>query len=112
MNLEARVRRTIQRHSLASADSRILVAVSGGSDSVALLYLLHALHRAGELQIAGLAHFNHQLREAADGDARYCAGLAHAFGLPLVEGAEDVRRLARHERRSLEDAARKARHAF
>ena len=112
MELVDRVRRTIRRHDLARGDTRVVVALSGGSDSVALAHLLRALDLAGELRVVGLAHFNHQLRPAASGDERFCADVAAALEQPLLVDREDVRDLARRERRSIEDAARRARHRF
>ena len=89
------------------------MALSGGPDSVALVHLLLELQAAGELSVAGLAHFNHQLRGAdADGDEAFCRTMAAALGLPIEVGRGDVRALARDERRSVEDAARAARYAF
>jgi tRNA(Ile)-lysidine synthase len=112
MQLLERVRQTIRRHDLARADTRVVVALSGGSDSVALAHLLRALDLAGELRVVGLAHFNHQLRPAASGDESFCADVAAALEQPLLVDREDVRDLARRERRSIEDAARRARHRF
>ncbi|MGE5245308.1 MAG: tRNA lysidine(34) synthetase TilS [Betaproteobacteria bacterium] len=112
MPLVDRVRRTIRQHRLATPDTRVLVALSGGPDSVALAHLLRALDRARELRLVGLVHFNHQLRPAADADERFCAALADALGLPLDVEREDVGARARRERRSIEDAAHVARHAF
>jgi tRNA(Ile)-lysidine synthase len=112
MDLLQRVRRTIRRHDLAHRDTGVIGALSGGSDSVALAYLLRALDGAGELRLIALAHFNHQLRPAAAADQQFCAEVAAALDRPLVTDAGDVRTLARRERRSIEDAARTARHAF
>ena len=112
MQLLERVRQTIRRHDLARGDTRVVVALSGGSDSVALAHLLRALDLAGELRVVGLAHFNHQLRPAASGDERFCADVAAALERPLLVDREDVRDLARRERRSIEDTARRARHRF
>ena len=112
MSLLDLVRRTIGQHDLARAATRVVVAVSGGPDSVALAYLLRELHEAGELRVAGLAHFNHQLRGAADDDERAAVALARSFGWPSDVEREDVAARARRERRSIEDAARAARHAF
>ena len=109
--LEA-VRRTIRRHHLAAPESRIVVALSGGGDSVALLHALHALHHAAELTVVGVAHFNHQLRDEADQDEQFCRSLADALGYPYVVEREDVRARASRERRSIEHAGRDARHAF
>lgn len=90
----------------------MVVALSGGGDSVALVHLLHDLHRAGELTVAGVAHFNHQLRDDADHDEHFCRSIADALGHPFLVGREDVRQRARRERRSIEHAGREARHEF
>ena len=106
------VRRTIRRHSLASPGTRAVVALSGGGDSVALAHLLRQLEEAGELSVAGVAHFNHQLRDAADRDEAFCSSMSAAFGWPFLSDREDVRARAAREGRSIEDAARTARHEF
>ena len=112
MQLIDRVRDTIRRHDLAPRGSRVIVAVSGGSDSVALSHLMMSLDRAGDLHVAAFAHFNHQLRADADRDERFCAGLAASLGRAFVADRGDVAMLARRERRSIEDAARHARYEF
>ena len=75
MSLIERVRQFVRDRDLFSVGSRVLAAVSGGSDSVALAHILRELERAGDLQLAGLVHFNHQLRAAADDDERFVAQL-------------------------------------
>lgn len=112
MELSERVLRTIRRHALVERGGRVVVALSGGADSVALVHVLAELQRSGELMVAGLAHLNHQLRDAADDDEAFCRTLAGEVGLPIEVGRADVRALARGERRSIEDAARTARYAF
>ena len=106
------VRRTIRRHSLASPQSRVVVALSGGGESMALAHLLHDLQERDELAIAGVAHFNHQLRDAADADEAFCRSVADAFGWRFVSERGDVRARAAQEGRSIEDAGRSARHEF
>jgi tRNA(Ile)-lysidine synthase len=106
------VRRTIGRHALAGVTTRVVVALSGGSDSVALACLLRELAAAGELTVAGLAHFNHQLRADADRDERFCMSLADTLGWPILVEREDVRARAEREHRSIEDAAHNARYEF
>jgi tRNA(Ile)-lysidine synthase len=110
MELLDRVRETIQAHELAHSGTRVVVALSGGSDSVALAHLLKALATRGELSVVGVVHFNHQLRPAADADERFCAELAAAFDWPFVAERAPVAERARSEGRSIEDAARSARY--
>jgi tRNA(Ile)-lysidine synthase len=92
---------------------RVLVALSGGPDSVALLHVLQTLERRGHLIVAGAAHFNHQLRGAeADADEVFCRELAASVRVPIIVGRGDVRRMAAESGRSIEDAARTARYSF
>lgn len=113
MSLTQRVLQTIGRHALLRDGTRVLVALSGGADSVALLLLLRELEQDGVLTVAGAAHLNHQLRGAeADADEAFCAALAAGIGLPFLAGRADVAARARTEKRSIEDAARAARYEF
>jgi tRNA(Ile)-lysidine synthase len=112
LTLLDRVRQTIAAHRLAESDTRVVVALSGGSDSVALLCLLRDLSAQGELALAGAAHFNHRLRPDADADQEFCRALATSFDLPFVTESQDVADQARRTRLSIEVAARTARHYF
>jgi len=112
MDLAARVRRFVARHRLAGSGTRVAVAVSGGSDSVALAHLLRELSRRRVLAIAGIVHFNHQLRETASRDEQAVVALADDFGWPIVVDREDVAARRLRDRQSIEAAARAARHLF
>jgi tRNA(Ile)-lysidine synthase len=112
MDLLARVREFVRQHNLIGPDTGVVAAVSGGSDSVALVHLLRALADAGALRLAGVVHFNHQLRPTADADERFAAGVAASLNLPFTSDREDVSALAIRQHRSVEDAGRTARHAF
>lgn len=102
----------IRKHGLVQAGDRVVVAVSGGADSVALLCLLLEL-RAELGVILSVAHFNHKLRGAeADADERFVAALAYQHGLPFYCEGLDVRLLAKADQLSIEAAARKARYEF
>lgn len=89
--------------------SRLLVGVSGGRDSVALLHLLLEHGRRRLI----VCHLDHGLRgEESAADARFVEALANAHGLPLETARADVAALARDRKQSLETAGREARHAF
>jgi tRNA(Ile)-lysidine synthase len=113
MKLSQRVARTIRQHARLGADARVLVALSGGPDSVALVHLLRELQAEGELTVVGLAHFNHQLRGIdADGDEAFCRAMAATLALPIEVDRADVAAAARAAGRSIEDVARELRYAF
>jgi tRNA(Ile)-lysidine synthase len=107
-----RVREFMRRHDLIRPDTRVVAGVSGGSDSVALVHVLAGLAGAGELQLAGIAHFNHQLRPSADADQAFVETLAATLSLPFFTDREDVRSRAARDGQSIELAARNARYAF
>ncbi|MGE0463323.1 MAG: tRNA lysidine(34) synthetase TilS [Vicinamibacterales bacterium] len=113
MSLVDRVQAFAGRHGLWTPETGVVAAVSGGSDSVALLFILDALARAGRLRIAGVAHLHHHIRGAeADGDAAFVEALAARLGLPLDLGHVDVPARARASGCSAELAGRQARLEF
>ena len=99
-----RVRCAIERDTLLPPGSRVLAAVSGGADSVAMVHLLLALAPACGFELAGLAHLNHGLRgEESDGDETFCRELTARLGLRLEVQRDDVGARARAVVRPLLD---------
>lgn len=90
----------------------MLIALSGGSDSVALTLLLRDLAPHGQFVVAGLAHLNHQLRPTAERDERFCRAFADRLALSLTVEITDVPGYAQAQRLSREDAARRVRYDF
>ena len=91
----------------------MVAAVSGGSDSVAMLFLLRELAARGELVLAGLAHLHHHMRGAdADADAAFCRELAARLEIAALVGDADVPSAAKRARVSIEVAGREARQRF
>jgi tRNA(Ile)-lysidine synthase len=110
--LEERVFDFIRRHRLLPAREKLVVAVSGGADSVCLLHILASLKE--ELQIRlHIAHLDHQLRGAESAaDAEYVADLAKKLGIPATIERREVRGYRKEKRLSLEEAAREVRYRF
>ena len=108
MSIRERLTRAVRRHGLLPRGSRVVAAVSGGSDSVALVRLLHDLQDQLEVSLAGLAHVNHQLRGAASDQDEFLPH-ARARARPGRVGRARDRRETRGV--SPEDAARRARYA-
>ena len=91
---------------------RLLAAVSGGADSVALLVLLARRRAQDNFELAA-AHYHHGIRGAeADGDQEFVRELCARLGVQLIEGCGDVPALARERGVGIEAAAREARYAF
>lgn len=105
-----KVRETVARYRMLEKGERVIVAVSGGPDSVCLLDILNTLGEEWETPLV-VAHFNHGLRPREDArETRFVHDLARAMGLPFVEEKGDV--LSSGESASLEERARDARYAF
>jgi len=102
----------LRAYGIFSAQKALLVACSGGSDSLALLDLLVMLHGEGGPRIL-CAHFEHGIRkEESHIDAEFVADVCAQWGVPFIYGAKDVPHYARAHRLSLETAARECRYAF
>ena len=90
----------------------VLVALSGGADSVALLTILCRARDAGMLSVSA-AHFEHGIRGAESlGDAEFCRRLCLDMGVTFVPGRADVPEIARRTGEGLETCARRLRHSF
>ena len=111
MPLQNRFYKALLQSGIIPAGSRLLVAVSGGADSVALLHLLHGL--ADELALSlEVAHLDHALREASADDARFVEQICRDMGVYVTVARHDVRDIARQRRGNLEEVARDVRREF
>ncbi len=106
-----RIRETIRRHGMLIGGETIVVAVSGGPDSTALLHAMTALGREMRWSLH-VAHLDHGLRREAADDAAFVAAVSQALGLEHRAESVDARSLATRDGLSLEDAARRLRYEF
>ena len=106
------VKQAITAYRMFQPGDSVLICVSGGPDSVALLHILLSL--APEFSFTlGVAHLNHCLRKKdSDDDAEFVASLAKQLDLPCYIKKKDVRKYQKQHKLSLEEAARRVRYAF
>jgi len=103
---------TINAYRMIEPGDSVLVGVSGGPDSVALLHIILSLAQRFSLSV-GVAHLNHCLRQKdSDDDAEFVASFARKLDLPCYIKKEDVRKYRHEKKLSLEEAARIVRYRF
>lgn len=112
-SLVGQVAAAIDTKGLIRPDARVIVGVSGGADSVALLHVLYALasdkNRNYEIIVA---HANHHLRADAANDAKFVQKLSQSLGVKCVVENLDVTNRAAHDKQGTEQAGRTLRYEF
>jgi len=114
MRLPILVANSIRSRKLIAPGQKVLIALSGGPDSVALFHCLQELSRKRDLAFnLAAAHLHHGLRgKDADQDDSFCQRLCAKKEVPLFRAFVDTPELSAHIKRSKEETARIARHAF
>jgi tRNA(Ile)-lysidine synthase len=112
LGLIASVEASMRRFDMLTCGDKVLVAVSGGPDSVALLHVLATIAEDWKLHLH-VAHLNHGIRkkEAAD-EAAFVEKLSTSLGIPCETGFEDVTAFSKKCGLSLQEGARKVRYRF
>ena len=111
-NLLRDIFETISHFGMIQKKDAVLAGVSGGPDSVALVRVLVHLTASLDLTL-GIAHLNHGLRGGeSQRDEIFVRELSRDFRLPFFSKTVDIRRLAKQEHLSIEEAGRNARYAF
>ncbi|MCK5192929.1 MAG: tRNA lysidine(34) synthetase TilS, partial [Desulfobulbaceae bacterium] len=106
------VEQTVTTYGMLKPKDSVVIGVSGGPDSVALLHVLLTLAPRFSLRLV-VAHLNHCLRQSnSDKDAAFVASLAKKCDLPCYIHKEDVRKYQLENKLSLEEAARRVRYTF
>ncbi len=114
MQLRKQVAGVIREHNLFSANDRVIIGVSGGPDSVALLSLIYNTSRTNPpYSEIFIAHLNHSIRgRESDEDEQFVIALAEQYEVPLIIEQRDIIEIARDRKVSLEEAARDERYKF
>lgn len=108
---EQKVIKFIQNHSLINNDDKILVAFSGGPDSVFLLYFLKKFSKKFGIQLAAF-HLNHSLRKSADKEQKFCEEFCDNSSIPFYTLKVDVKTFADQNKISVEEAGRILRYKY
>lgn len=112
MSLILKVKRTVEQEGLIGEGEGVLVAVSGGIDSVALFHVLFEISRHLPFRLA-IAHVNHLLRGSeSKRDEEFVRTLADTFSVPFFLKRVDTSAYARIHGLSIQQAARDLRYAF
>jgi len=108
--MQKKVKEFIREHKMVKPGDRVVVAVSGGADSVCLLCLLAELREELGIELAAV-HVHHGLRgEEADRDAAFTRNLAEGLGIPCTVVHKDVAGYAKALGKSVEEAGRELRY--
>lgn len=111
-SLIEKVEKTVFEYDMLEKNDSVLVGVSGGTDSTALIYILNEIALLFSLKL-GIAHLNHSLRgNDSDNDARFVVSVSEKLHLPCFIEKTDVIKYKTENRLSIEEAGRRLRYAF
>ena len=105
------VRKTLQKYDMVQPGDRLVVAVSGGADSVALLHALWEIRTDSHLSLI-VSHLDHGLRSEGENEALWVGKMAGKLGIPFHRGKADVRSFQKERALTLQEAARELRYSF
>lgn len=110
--MDITVKKYIEEQNLISRGDRVLCALSGGADSVAMTLILHNLSKSLGFTVFA-AHFNHGIRgPEADGDQEFSRSFCDKLGIEFFSEKADIPKLSRESGKGLEECAREQRYAF
>lgn len=106
-----KIQNTIDKYKMLQSGDKVVVAVSGGPDSLVLLHVLYNLRQHYNIELL-VAHYNHLLRQDARQDAAFVGALADKLKLPFYLGEGNVAQYAQENKLSIQVAARDLRYRF
>lgn len=106
------VKKTIEQYNMFHGCKKVIVALSGGADSVCLLSILQQVSKQYQIDVEA-AHVNHNLRgEASEADENFVRELCRRWNVPLTVKKVDILYLCEKQKIAVEEAGRNARYAF
>jgi len=104
------IKKTIQKHKMIQSGEDVAVALSGGMDSVSLLFVLHELQKELDFFLSAV-HINHQLRgDDSDDDELFCKNLCERLNIKFTVLTYNINEIAKKNKKSIELTARKIRY--
>lgn len=110
--IEKKFLKAVEDFYLIQPKDKILIAFSGGPDSVVLSFLLKKFQAYFKIEKISLAHLNHSLREESDKDEEFCKDFGQKYDIPVFVKKVDVKSVAKKEKKSIEEAGREERYKF
>jgi len=111
MVISERFLKTVSDYGLLKKGDSVLVALSGGPDSVALLYLLREIRDEYRLKLAS-AHLDHAIRAKSSKDRQFCRELCRKLKIKFYSRRIDIKKLAKKEKTNVEETGRKVRYDY
>lgn len=109
--LQKEVKNTIKKYNLIESGDNIIVGVSGGPDSICLLHILDSLKEELNFKIY-VCHINHMIRKEAEEETKYVEKFCEGLGIEYFVKKINVSRVAKEEKRGIEETGRKVRYDF
>lgn len=109
--MEEKVLKTIKKYELIKSGDNIVLGISGGPDSICMLYILNSLKKDLNFNIY-VAHINHMLRENAKLDEEYVKNTCEKLNIPVYIKHIQIKEIAEKEKRGIEETGRKVRYEF
>ncbi len=113
-NFEKQVLETIKKYNLIEKNDKIVFAVSGGPDSIAMLDVIRKMCQEGNISMAQIfvAHINHMIRKEATEDAKYVENYCKKNNIEFYLKSIDVQKIANNKKIGTEEAGRQVRYEF
>ncbi len=109
--IEQKIFKFVTKYQLIENGDKIVLGVSGGPDSIAMLNILHKISKEINFEIF-VAHINHGLRENAEMDEKFVQDFCQKIGVPFFVKHVNIKQIAQEQKRGIEETGRKIRYEF